>query len=133
MNTPRSKLRGISSKIQLKLERTFVQLDVFFLAPLFFDVFADSHLVALFAHGSRIIAVRPEFSAPELLFDMRASKKDLSSCDALDELDQPRDAVTWNRLDEKMHMIFVHSDLQEDHGIAFLNLKTDIPQGFVHL
>ena len=110
-----------------------MQLDVFFLAPLFFDVFADSHLVALLANGSRIIAVRPEFSTPQLLFDMWTPKENLPSCDALDELGQSRDAVAWNRLDKKMHMIFVCSNLQKDHGIAFLNLKTYIPQSFIHL
>jgi hypothetical protein len=86
MNTPRSKLRDISSKIKLKLERAFVQLDIFFFAPLLFDVFDDGHLVALFADGSRIVAVGPKFSSPELLLDMRTTREDLTRRNAFDEL-----------------------------------------------
>ncbi len=53
-------------------------------AALSFDVVADGLFAAMLSDRSDEVTIRPELSAPQLLFDLWTTGKDLAGGDALD-------------------------------------------------
>ena len=49
------------------------------------DILLDDRPVAAFTDGTNIVAIGPEFSAPELLLQFRKLTKEFSSGDGLEE------------------------------------------------
>lgn len=109
-----------------------MELLILLLMPLLLYVVPDCVFIAMAANGTREITVSPKLTTPQLLFDMRTQAKYLPCCDALDQRYQLCDAVSGNRLHQKMYMILVCSYLQKFQLVTFFQLKTNIMQRPVH-
>src|SRR5919108_4136487 len=91
-----------------------MQLLVFFCLTLLLHIPFDRLLIALATYRANIVAIAPEFTAPQLLLDFRGSLEDFSRSETLDHLDDLFGTVSRYRLDQKMHMILVSPNFQTD-------------------
>ena len=70
---------------------------------------------------------------PQWHFNRRNTAKDFLRCEALHPLYDPRGTENRNRLQQKMHIIFVRAALDESHFVAGRNLKADLLENSVYL
>jgi len=61
-----------------------------------------------------------------LLFDGGDSFKHFTGGNTFDGLHNLRGTIGGNRLNEKVHVIFLRANLQENDGIAFGDVQTDL-------
>ncbi len=80
------------------------------------------------ADGIDPIAVRPEFTAPELVFDFGVLLEDLLGSDRFDRLHDPLGLHGRYALDQKMHVILVCTDFEEVDLVPLGDLKADCLQ-----
>ena len=83
--------------------------EVLFWHSLFLDVPFDRFPIGSFSDSGNIIAICPELTAPEVLFDGGFSCEYLPSGDALKNLDDPTGGELGMRSAEKVDMILVHA------------------------
>ena len=105
--------------------------DVFFLSSLGRDVALDFLFASVAANRADVVTIGPEFSTPEVLFDLGHSGEDFSSSNALDGPYDLCGTVGRYRLDEEVHVIFVGSDFEEYHIIPISNLHADRFEDFI--
>ena len=93
---------------------------------LLFDIFDYYILATMFTNSTGEVSIRPEFSSPEFLLNLRTSLEDLPCGKALDRRYYLRHGVGWDRLHKKMYMILVRSNLQEFYLISIFDLYTHL-------
>ena len=109
-----------------------MQLLILFFPALLLDVLADHLLVAVLPDRADVIAICPELAAPQLFLYLRAGRKDFSRRDALDDLHDLLRAVHRHRLHQKMHMVFVRSDLQKPDLMPLADFDTNLFEFLVY-
>jgi len=75
------------------------------------------------ADGVDPIAFRPEFAAPEVVFDLGVLLEDLLGGDRLDRLHDPLGLHGGHALDQKMHVVLIGPDFEEVYLVSFGDLK----------
>lgn len=126
---------GVSNLQELveQMQLLNMQLFVLFWVTLSLYIPFDRLLISLSPNRAHIVAIRPEFTTPQLLLDPRSTLEDLSGCQTLDHLDDLFWTVGRYRLDQKMHMVLVGPNLNELDLIALRNFQTYLFQDFVHV
>ena len=74
-----------------------------------------------FSNGSNITAITPKFPAPQFVFYLRVSFKQLYRCNALYYLHYPRRRVSRCRSDKDVYMVSVAPHLFKFKVISFTN------------
>ena len=110
-----------------------MQLLVIFCLSLLLYIPFDRLLIALATDRANIVAIAPEFTAPQLLLDFRGSLEDFSRRETLHHLDDLFRTVGRYRLDQKMHMVLVGPNFDKLDLIALRNVQTDLFQNFIHM
>ena len=77
-------------------------------------------LVAPAADRPDVVAVRPEFAAPEFLLDPGSELKDTARCGALYEADDLTSRVLRQKATEQMDMVLIKADRVDVNGESFL-------------
>ncbi len=95
------------------------QLYVLGFPALLFDVLLDGFSVATTADGSHVVAIRPEFSSPELGFDFGNLQAGFGG-EGFDPSDDFSGRIFWQELAEDMDVILVEADLMDIDCKAFL-------------
>ena len=103
-----------------------MQLLIGLFGALLLDILANDFFAPMTANGADKIAFRPQFATPQALFDRRHALKNLPRGQTFDRLHNLRRAIRWHRLDQKMDMIFVGTNLDQDNVIALGDLQTDV-------
>src|SRR6266404_6370802 len=98
-----------------------MQLMIFFLCALVFDILLDDCLTANFSYRGNIVTVCPEFSSPQLHFDFGNLFEDFSGCDTFDHRGNLGGWISWNALNEKMDMVLIGTDFQKVYLVPFGN------------
>ena len=93
---------------------------------LLLDILASDCCIALTPYRTDKGAFGPKCAAPSWLFDRRHSFTYFSRSHTFDGLHNLRWTVHAHRRNQAGHMIFISTDSQEDHGIPFGNLHTDL-------
>ena len=83
-------------------------------------------------HRVHEIALGPELSAPELLFDLGYAFEYLSCSDAFHYLCDLLRSVHGYRLYEEMHMVFVCADFKKMYFVPFGDLQAGRFDAVVH-
>lgn len=103
------------------------QLHVVRSASLLFDVAFDHAPVAFFADGRDIVAICPEFAAPQLFLEVgMVFFKEVACGDAFVEAYQLSWCVFGVCGTEQMYVISVSSELFDVDGIAFADLVGNV-------
>lgn len=110
-----------------------MELGVLLLPALLDDVALNRPFAPVAADRTDVESIRPELSTPEIVLDRGDAAEDLPSRETLDNPDQLRRAVRWDRLHQEVHMIPVCPNLQENDVIPFGDLQTDISEHHIHL
>ena len=105
-----------------------MKLLILLLGALLFDVTLDHVQAAVPAHGVDVVPTGPEGTAPKLRLDPREAGKDRAGGDALDGLHDLGGTKTRDGLDQEMHVVTIHTDLQEVYLVAVRYLQTYLSQ-----
>lgn len=109
-----------------------MKLDVFLLSSLGCDVALDFLFAPSAADCADVVAVGPEFSAPEVLLNLRHPGEYLSGGNALDGPHDLRRTVWRYRLDKEMNVIFVGTNFEKCNIIPVGYLQTDRFEDLIH-
>ena len=109
-----------------------MQLLVFWLPSLSFQILSDGILVATLSDSVDEISTGPEGTTPEIFFHLGDSLEYFSRCYALHKLCYMSWAIRRHRLDQEMRMVSINPNLDEHHLIPLRNLKTNILQFNIH-
>lgn len=101
--------------------------------PLLFDIITYCVLIPMLSYSTNKVYIRPELPTPKLLFYVRAPLEYFPDSNAFYDRYYPGQAVRWNRLHEKMHMIGIRTNLQKLHLITLLNFYTYLLHHFIHI
>jgi hypothetical protein len=101
--------------------------------PLLFDIIANGSFVTVFPYGTGKVSIRPEFSTPKLLLNVRTPFEYFPGSNAFDDRHCSGHTVRWNALHEKMYMIIIGAYFQEFHLISFLNFYTYLFEYIVYV
>lgn len=93
-----------------------------------FDIALHHTPVGTSANGADVVAVTPELTAPEFFFEGGQTKKKLTGCNSLDDLDDLTNAVLGMEADQQVDVILVVADLFKAYVIAL----GDTIQGLVN-
>ena len=129
MNYPAAEQRGILKQNQLFIA---MQNSIFFLQPLIANVSRDTRLVPKLADCVDKISICPKFPSPKFGLHFRMFLKYLFCCNTFQNRDDARCTHFWNRLYQKMNVIFICPDLQKMYFISLLNLHTYFLQSFIY-
>jgi hypothetical protein len=102
-------------------------MELFVCLSLALHVPSYRRLVAVLAHRTREIPIRPKLSAPQPLLHLWAPLKHLPSRDTFDHLDNLLHGIHRHGLDQKVDMILICADLKELDLVTGLYIKADIP------
>ena len=103
-----------------------MELLIRFFAALLLDILAYDFFIAMTSNSTDKVAFGPEFPTPQLLFDCGHSFKHFARRNAFDGLHNLRRTIRGNRLNEKVHVVFIRADLQENNRIPFGDVQTDL-------
>jgi hypothetical protein len=95
-----------------------VQLSIVLILALVFDIVLNCLFVAVLTYSTRIVTIRPELSAPQLLFNFRTGLEYLFSGNTFDGLNDLLDAVHWDGLDEKMDVVLISANFEKSYVVA---------------
>src|SRR5580693_6541733 len=109
-----------------------MKLFVFFLGSLRFDILLNCIFVPMSAHRVHIVPLCPKFPTPKFLFYFWVEPEYLLRCNTLYSPDYLGRAQHGNTLYQKMHMIFVRSNLDKLNLIPFRYLKAYFFQTFIN-
>lgn len=110
-----------------------MELGVLLLPVLLDEIALDLPFAPVAANGTDVAPIRPARPAPEIFFDRGDSAEDLSGRETLDDPDQLRRTVRWDRLHQAVHMIPIYPNLQEADVIPFGDLQADVSEYRIHL
>src|SRR5215207_4541509 len=108
-------------------------LIIFFVLTLLLDIFAYCFFAGMLTNCRNKIAFCPKLPTPKLLLDLRNTFEDFTSRYALNYPDNFRWTIAWNRLNKKMHMVFINTNFQKLNFIAFSDFDTNFSQFFIDL
>ncbi len=124
----RPKGRGILQQRQLLIPMQ----DFVFLALLHY-IITNHFFIAMFSDCACKISVRPELSAPQFLFYMRASFEYLlCSYTLYDPYNNLGHAIGGNTLHKKMNMILITANFQKIYLVSLFNFQADLFQNLVN-
>src|SRR3989344_9524136 len=126
INYPAAELRGMSETVVK--ERRLATVYLFVRSTLVFDIVFDCLFAGILANRVYIIPLRPELSAPQLLLHFGVCGEDHFGSDAFDGLHHFSGSEVRYRLDEKMHMVFVRTNLVESDLEPLLDAETHVLQ-----
>jgi hypothetical protein len=86
----------------------------------------------MLTHSAGVVAIGPEFSTPEFLFDFGTGSEDFTGGNAFDGLDDLFDSVRGNGLDEKVDMVFIGANLKEVYFVTFADFETHFLESGIH-
>ena len=109
-----------------------MQNGIFLLKPLVPYVFRNTRLISKLADCIHKISICPKFTSPQFLFHFRMILEYFSSYYTFYHPDNIAGTLFWNRLNQKMNMIFVRPNLKKVHFISFLNLKTNFLHRYIY-
>lgn len=96
---------------------------VFLLAALLSDIVGNGVFGGVLTNGADIVAVTPEFTAPQFFLYAGHTGKDFAGREALDSAHNFGGTVTGHGLYEKMHMIPIRTDFEKDDFVALCNIQ----------
>ncbi len=99
--------------------------NVVLILALFLNVVSYYIFAAMLSNRRNVIAITPKLPSPQLLFNLRHPRKDLSSRNALNYLYHFLWLIRRYRLHYKMDMISICSYLKKMHLIPFGYLQTN--------
>ena len=94
-------------------------MDILRLVSLLSDIVFNDTPIASFSDSSSIVAVTPEFPAPEFFFQCWVMRKEFSGGDTFVESDDLANAVFGMEREEKVNMILIGTELLHFQFIAF--------------
>ena len=109
-----------------------MNFNVFAVFALILNILLNDLLIAMFANSRNVIAIAPEFAAPELLLHLWRSGKDLSSRETFHDANDLGRSIDWHRLDEKVNMVSVSADFDKVQIVAFGKFQTDVLEDVVN-
>ena len=110
-----------------------MQNGIFFLKPLVSNIFRNTCLISKFANRIHKISICPKFSSPQIFFHLRMLLEYFSGRYTFYHPYDFAGTFSWNRLNQKMNMIFVCPNLKEVNLISLLNLKTNFFHRYIDL
>ena len=110
-----------------------MQLFVLFWVTLSLHIPFDGLLISLASDRAHIVAICPEFTAPQLLLDFGSSLEYFSRGQTFYHLDDLFWTVGRYRLDQKMHMVLVGPNFNELDLITLRNFQTHLFQHFIDM
>ena len=128
---PRSKLRGI--KLEKRKLLFSMKLFIFLFPSLLTDVVPKIFFISMTTYRIDEEPLRPELSAPQLLFNLWNTFEYLPGCYTFHNLAEPARTVCRHRLKQKMNMVGVRPNFNETHLITTTYLKTNLFQFCVYL
>ena len=105
---------------------------IFFFKSLVTNILRNSRLVSKFADSINKIPISPEFSTPKFYFHLRILFEYLFGRDAFQHCDDLGRTHLGNRLNQKMNMVIVRTNLHKMNLIPFLNFHANFFQCFIN-
>lgn len=102
-----------------------MQLLILTSGALLSHIVANGLSIAVLPNRRHEVAIRPKLTAPQLLFDVRATRADLACGETLDQFDYFSGAVGGGGLDEEVDMIAVAANFQKEQLVAVSNIQAD--------
>ena len=110
-----------------------MKLYIFLFTPLLPDIVPYMFFVSVSANCVDPIALRPKLSAPQLLFNFRYTFENLSRCDTFHNLTDSAPTEVGYRLKQKMNMVCICPDFDENNLITRAYLQTYLLQNGIDL
>lgn len=89
------------------------------------DILLDLFFVTMQAHGVDVVSCCPEFATPEELLDFRVFQENLFCGDTLGDLGDLGGQHYRDRLDQKVNMVFVGSNLNKVQVIRWCKFNAN--------
>jgi hypothetical protein len=99
---------------------------------LLLHILSNYLLIAVLPYRIGVVATRPEFASPELLLDLRMDAIYFPGSDALDDLYDHLRRHHRHALDEKMHVVFIHPNLDKMDLVSFSDTHAHIFKRCLH-
>lgn len=97
------------------------------------DVVANDRLVCVATDRVDVIAACPQCATPQLGLDAWDATENLTSGDTFYRLDDLRRTHRRYRLNQKMHVVFVRANFDEDNLVAIANVEANITKRLINL
>ena len=85
---------------------------------MFLHIVLQHREVSVLTDGVEVVPIGPELTSPQEDFHLGVSFEHFFRRDAFDRRDHARNPDVWNRLDEKVCMIFVETDIEESVRVS---------------
>lgn len=109
-----------------------MQNRVIYFQSLVSNILRNTGFIAKLVDRVDEIFIGPKFSTPKVFFHFGMPPAYFSGCDTFDQPDYYTCALCWNRLNQKMNMIFVCTNLQKMNLVPLLNLHTYFLHGLIN-
>src|SRR5436190_15274536 len=105
-----------------------MQHGIFLLDTLFLNIFRNRTFISKLTHRIGKISISPKFTSPQLLLYLRIPLKNFLRRDTFYHHYYLCYTIRWNRLNQKMNMVFIRSYLDKLYFVPLTNFYTHIPQ-----
>jgi len=127
---PRSKLRGIYLLNMIIKQLKLISINLLILPTLAFDIVGYHFFITISSNCVDIVAARPKVTAPQQFLHLRMLLENLSPCNTFYRLHNVFWTHHWYTLYQKMHMVFINSNLYKMYFIPFIYPNTYVFQCF---